>query len=968
MTSPARALRGHESCIVRTLTLLIYWVNSKRGIHPGQNAASRGAEIVGRQQHGYRLVTQPWAHLVDVRRGEGRLLAVAFVTLFSLLFAYTLLETARDALLLTRLPLRDMGVAYVASAICVLPASRWAARSSQRFGLRLALIAGLLVASALLCVLYVLPTSGVSTVAIYSACGLIGAVLVPLFWGLLGANWTVAQARRLLGPVAAAGALGAALGSGAAVGLLTVLHTKALLLVSALLFAATAAVAARGFATEARKALLAPGVQAPSPLQICREEPFVLRIGALAVASTAAVVALDFFFKWSVARNVSQEHVARLIAVFYAILNGIALLTQALGTASLVRRVGVAAALVVTPLLLLFSAIGTLAAGGALMAVLVLKAIDGTLRNSVHRIATELVYLPLRPTQRATAKPFIDGALAKMAQATVGAALLGLASAHYLTPRRLALAVTVLFVLWLALALTARRPYLALLARAIETDSLGSHAEADPVDLETAEELVQHLADDDPLTVVGAINALTRRGRERLIPALVLLHQDEGILLHSLAVFADSSRDDWVMRARRLLRDSRDSVRIAAVRALAVHGHLRNTDLGAESSPRLRGYAALHFARAHGESDLLGDSRVAEIVSGLGEAAEEARVGLLFAIADAKPSKPLLPVLRVLQASAGQTREWAEGLARAATAQQAEDMIPALLARLTQREAREAIRAALTSFGRPALEQIWSALCDPTRGRALRLQLPASMARFGSERAADLLLESVEKETDGRIRYQSIRGLGRVVAEHGLTVDRARVERLSSVNLAEYFRLLGLRAALADGAAGPAPSPDSRSATGRLLVGLLEDKLRQSLERAFRLLKIAHPQRDIHRVNIALGSKDLRARANAAEFLDTLLRRPDQRSLRRLFQVLVDDLPAEKRLARAAPLLLIAPPATRAEALDRLTQDGDAVLAALAAAHVAEGAAERVSVELGGTALGLLANAGLRLAVAGQAR
>ena len=55
---------------------------------------------------------QAWAsHFVDVRRGEGRVLAVACVTFFSLLSAYTLLETARDALLLTRLQLRDMGLA-----------------------------------------------------------------------------------------------------------------------------------------------------------------------------------------------------------------------------------------------------------------------------------------------------------------------------------------------------------------------------------------------------------------------------------------------------------------------------------------------------------------------------------------------------------------------------------------------------------------------------------------------------------------------------------------------------------------------------------------------------------------------------------------------------------------------------------------------------------------------------------------
>ncbi|HWZ93464.1 MAG TPA: hypothetical protein VNW92_31610, partial [Polyangiaceae bacterium] len=179
------------------------------------------------------------ARSLDIRRGEGRVLARAFATLFLILAAYTVLETARDALLLTRLPLRAIGIAYVAAAVCVLPASGWAARSSQRFGVRATLVGGLLAEAALLGLLFVVPTSGVSTVAIYAVCSLAGAVLVPLFWGLLGSSLTVVQARRLLGPVGAAGALGAAVGSGAAAGILSLVHTKTLLLVSAFVFIGT---------------------------------------------------------------------------------------------------------------------------------------------------------------------------------------------------------------------------------------------------------------------------------------------------------------------------------------------------------------------------------------------------------------------------------------------------------------------------------------------------------------------------------------------------------------------------------------------------------------------------------------------------------------------------------------------------------------------------------------------------------
>ena len=885
---------------------------------------------------------------IDIRRGEGRAVARAFSTLFLILSGYTVLETARDALLLTRLPLRAIGIAYVAAAVCVLPASGWAAHSSQRFGVRLTLVGGLLVEAALLCLLFAVPTNGVSTVAIYAACSLVGGVIVPLFWGLWGSSLTVVQARRLLGPVGAAGALGAAVGSGAAAGILNVVHTKALILVAAGVFVGTSTLVALGPVSEARKGPLAPGVRAPTPLQVGREEPFVWRIAALAVSSTAAVVALDYFFKWSVARNISHQHVARFIAVFYAVLNAVALLGQLLGSASLVRRMGVAAALVVTRLLLFCGATGTFVTGGALAFVLVLKTTDGLLRNSVHRIATELIYLPVRATLRAAAKPFVDGALTRAAQAAVGAALLGLGGAHYLSPSGLAGGVLLLVALWLALAITTRRPYLALLARAVKSDSLSSRAEAEPVDLETAEELVQHLADEDPLTVIGSMNALARRGRERLIPALVLLHQDEAILLRALAIFAASKREDWVTRARRLLRDPRDQLRIAAVRALAAHRLLQSIDLNADSSPRLQGYAALQFALERESAGLLRDSRVSEVVSRSGQAGEEARIGLLLAIADAEQDERLLLLLRVLEGNAGETREWTEALARAVGVQRAADMIPALISRITERGGREAIRASLVSFGQPALDEIWRTLLDSTRERALRIQLPASIARFGGKRAAERLLESIETESDGRIRYQAIRGLGQVVAEHALTLDRVRVERLSYANLLEYFRILGLLAPLSNSDRVPLSAQASRSTTERLLAGLLEDKLRQALERTFRLLKIAHPYQDIHRVNVALTSKDLRARANAAEFLDTLLRRPDQRSFRRLFQVLEDDLSYEERVARAVPLLHAAPPQTRGEALERLERDRDATVAALAAGHLAELVGEPVSLRIGG--------------------
>jgi hypothetical protein len=124
------------------------------------------------------------------------------------------------------------------------------------------------------------------------------------------------------------------------------------------------------------------------------------------------------------------------------------------------------------------------------------------------------------------------------------------------------------------------------------------------------------------------------------------------------------------------------------------------------------------------------------------------------------------------------------------------------------------------------------------------------------------------------------------------------------------------------------------AAAGELLRGLLDDKMRQSLERAFRLLKIVHPTEDIRSAYLALRSNDKRLRAQAMEFLDTLTLSTDrasavQRELREALRIVADDLGGADRVARTAHLVRSAP-ASEEDALVELLGDDDEALATLA--------------------------------------
>lgn len=864
--------------------------------------------------------------LFDVRGGEGRAALLGFaLVLLLIITGHTILEAARDALLLAGPGPRALGLVYVAIAVCAWPAAALASRASERFGPKRSLAGTLAVAAALPACLFLAPSSTASSVAVYVVSGLIGSIVVPQFWMLVGIALTAAQGRRLFGLIAAAGVLGGVVGSGAASAALLVLPVKALLLLSTVVFSIAVVGVHRVRAAErAPRPRPSQASNASESLRAFRSEPLLAHIAAAVVLSTATLLVLDYCFKSAVSRTIPSERIGSFVARYYLALNALSFVVQLLLSSAIVRRLGVTRAIVLTPALLLLAAIGVIAGGAALVPVLVMKAIDGGLRFSIHRITGELMYLPVTLHLRQRLKPLIDGALARASQTATGASLLAVSGTWLVGPRSLAVIVTVLAVAWLAVVVTMRRPYLARLRNAISSGTLHTQDDPEPLDLESAQLLVQHLASEDPLEVTGAMNALCRRGHVGFVPALVLLHTDEGVLDQALDHFGASTRTDWIPLARRLLGDGRESVRMAAARGLAMHDALDLDRLTHDVGWRVRGYAAVDSALRDGAEDALEHEVVAALLRETGDHGASARLGMLAAIADAPPTPALARLLLALGAGTGGSGEHTELLARAASRQRDARLVPCLVERLASRDGREAVRTALVAFGEDGLDAVWWALRDTRRPRSFRIHVPKTLARFGTRLAAEHLLENVETEEDGLVRYKSILALEILVRLDGVAVDRARIEKLAQAALLRHFWVLGARAALGE------PSLQARSSAERLLAGLLDDKVRQSLERCFRLLAIAHPREDFHRLRIACLSDDPYTRSNAGELLDALMRRGDEQRLRALLRLVTDDLPAPERVARAAPLIAHRALHTREEALAALAHDRDATVAALA--------------------------------------
>lgn len=861
--------------------------------------------------------------LVDVRTGERGPLLSALFTLFGLVAAHALLETARDALFLEQLAPSWLPLVYLVVALLGIGLTDLNARFIRRFGRKNALVVTTTVFAIGTVWFHFRPVTPWVAFGLYVWSALVGSISVVQFWLFAGDAFTTAQSKRFFPTLSAGGVLGAVIGSGLAVLLLWLLPFGSLLLAAALLALGTAFVAASSPEPDAAPSpAKAPKLPLGGGFALLLRDRYVRRVAVLGVSATLALLTLDYLFKSRAAATLPKHELGPFFARYYGVLNTAALVVQIAIAGRVVRRFGVAVALTVLPLALLGGAGLAIALGGSFALLLFAKGADGALRHSLHRVGTELLYLPLDAEVRDRAKPLIDSVLARVAQAVGAGGLLVLALSGLAQPLALLGVVIFFSLIWIVTAASLRRPYLDLFRRALGRGAEYSGPALDELDLGAAETVIEALSSPDPARAVAAMNLLADAGRARLIPALILYHDREEVLLRALEVLPEARREDWVPLAKRLLESPTERVVTAAARALSRHGKLPAIE---QPKGALRAYLAVERLARDRAVDPVRDQEIAAVLEGSSVDCQNARRALSDAISDTRDPH-FLPVVERL--AKDPSLEVAEAALGAIAALGRAESIPLLVELLEDPLRRAHARLALTSFGERALEALGAALTDPGVSERVRREVPRAVGEVGGERAATVLLSALVGELPGLVRFRVLRALGRMARSHGIRLDRQRLEPELTRNLIEYLRL----AALALAFERTTSVPDGARASDKLLRGLVSDKMRQARERAFRILQLLHQNEDLRSVYFALESPDRRARANALEFIEALtLSAKDD--VRELLRWVIDDLSLAERVERSEALVP-GRPRTLDAALASMLGDGDEAMATLAAYHV----------------------------------
>ena len=360
-------------------------------------------------------------------------LAWAFAYFFLLLCSYYILRPVRDSLAVEigALGLRWLFTATFATMLALVPLFGWLCARLSRARL-------LPVVYAFFSLNLLLFTVHLEARVFFVWLSVFNLFVVSVFWSFMADLFDTEQASRLYGAIAAGGSAGAIAGPLAASSLVSVVTTKGLLVVSAVLLAATVAcIVMLGRWSRRHPRRGQPPPEAPigggvlDGARAALSSPFLLAICGYLLCYTALSTALYFQQVDILAREVPHaEARTRLLANVDLTVNALTLALQVLAFSRLAAWLGPAGMLVVMPVVSLvgFVLLGAEPLLGVLIAFGVTRRVG---EFAISKPAREALFTVVPREERYKAKNFIDTVVYRGGDALSGWLFAGLAGAAF---------------------------------------------------------------------------------------------------------------------------------------------------------------------------------------------------------------------------------------------------------------------------------------------------------------------------------------------------------------------------------------------------------------------------------------------------------------------------------------------------------------------------------------------------------
>ena len=772
-------------------------------------------------------------------------------------------------------------------------------------------------------------------VAFYLFGQIYGILLISQFWTIANIIFDARQAKRMFGFIGGGASLGGVLGGSITSVLAETVGTRGLMLVSAAVLLACAGVVAvivRQTSSEElagiEQAGEEKGVGGGQALRMLRQSRH-LQIIALVIALTsigAGLIDQQLNMATEEAKGgQGTDAMTVVLANVQVYTSLIGFVIQVWLTSRIQRFLGIGFALMILPMGLGASATIILLSR-QLWAPMFARVLDKSLRYTVDKTSREILFLPLPAELKQHAKPFVDVTVDRIGRAASALLLIVLIKPWglNLTWPQISYAALVVMGLWIALAIRAKRGYLAAFRRNLETQEVQPElVRVSEVDLSAIEALVEELGSPEERRVLYAIDLLESLDKRHLISPLLLHHESPTVRARALATLESARphvQQRWLPAAEQSLKDTHPSVRASAVRALAAIRGQQAASLMRpyleDRDPRIVVTAAMALAASSDGADVAAaDAALRRLADDSRQTAVSARREVAQALGHIRnPQFRYLLVPLMYDPS----HEVAEEAIRSAGRLGAGDylFVPPLLSLMRNRLLKGAARAVLVGYGEEILDTLAYIMRDQDEDIWIRRHVPSTLALIPTQKTVDILFSALD-DPDGFLRYKAVGALGRLSREHpGLHIPAAPVEQLVVKETNRYFSYLGLHYNLV---------VNDPVAKDTLLARALTEKLARTVDRIYRLLALIYPWKDVAAARWALEHGDARQRSSSLEYLDNLL----TGTVRKRVMPVLEEMPLAEKVRRGN-VIVRSRVRDAEDSLAQLVHDDDQVVAATA--------------------------------------
>lgn len=645
------------------------------------------------------------------------------------------------------------------------------------------------------------------------------------------------------------------------------------------------------------------------PFQLIKKSRHLTFMALIVAVGVVVARLVDYQFSDFASRSFEDpEDLTAFLAFWFSSFNLLSLGIQLFLTHRIVGIWGVGFSLLMLPLGILFGSIFFLILP-ELSAIVVIKGMDGILKQSVNKSASELLALPLPFDLKNKTKSFIDVVVDSIATGIAGLLLIFFVKGLDLETFYISLLILFFVVVWIWLIGQVRKEYYATFKRNLEAVTASTDSKG--------------MAKTPKLSVVHGMKKVFNNGTE----------EQQLFMLDKLMEINDSRFTEDVLR---LLAHPSIPIKTAALRNL----YFLDSSTMAINATQLLSYRDQDLTLATMEYLLLHADQNPEFVFELylDDHDEIVADTALFCLAKESTANATLrttyrfkdrlktrlaneshinPLLLKTIGTAGLPEYFhiileafkSDDITLKTASIEAAGMsmnpvfIKKLLEILPDKSLRRSAVNALNNYGRGILP----ILVSHVKERLVPLEacrfVPLVIKSFGSKEAVDHLFQMFD-DVDLSVRIEVVRAMSELRKEKpNLKFNRFKVvSRIYDECKLYHHTMSSMHTQIIVSyrnrkKSGQEVKPEEREARATLL-DLLERRLDTGLERIFKLLGLKFPQSDVQIAYEGLLSPKEEARANALDFLDNLLTGNLKQKLLPIIEEATMDVSSEEAIQR----------------------------------------------------------------------